>query len=109
MDWTVGIHPQVTKFIDKHLSPEDKVRVLDLFDRLKTYGVQLGRPYTRQIEGKLWELRPQHTRGVWRFLYIVAPERCFCIVVAMRKRARIDRKIKRTAWARLAYFDEGGE
>ena len=105
MDWTVGIHPQVTKFISKHLSPEDKVRVLDLFDRLKTYGIELGRPYTRQLEGKLWELRPQHTRGTWRFFYIVAPERHFFIVAAMPKRSRIDKKVKRTAWERLAYFE----
>jgi hypothetical protein len=28
-------------------------------------------------------------------------------VMAMRKRARIDRTVIRTAWARLAYFDEG--
>ncbi len=108
MNWTVGIHPQVMKFIDKHLSPEDKVRVLDLFDRLKTYGIELGWPYTRQIEGKLWELRPQHTRGTYRFLYIAAPGESFLVVMAMRKRARIDEKIKRTAWGRLAYFDEGG-
>jgi len=47
MNWTVSIHPQVIKFVNKHLSPEDRVRVLDLFDRLETYGTQLGRPYTR--------------------------------------------------------------
>ena len=104
--WTINIHPQVGKFIDKHLSPEDKVRVIDLFDRLKTYGTELGRPYTRQIEGKLWEARPQTTRGTWRFLYIVVPERRFCVVVGMRKRARIDAKVKRTAWGRLSYFEE---
>jgi len=48
------------------MSPEDKVRVLDLFDRLATYGTQLGWPYTRQIEGKLWELRPQTTLAACR-------------------------------------------
>jgi phage-related protein len=103
--WIVSIHPQVIKFIEKHLSPEDQVRVLDLFDRLETYATELGWPYTRQIEGKLWELRPQTTRGTWRFLYIIVPERRFCVVVAMRKRARIDAKVKKTAWGRLAYFD----
>ena len=105
MTWTVSIHPQVIKFVDKSLSPEDKVRVLDLFDRLATYGTQLGWPYTRQIDGKLWELRPQTTLGTWRFLYFVAPERRFLIVVAMRKRARIDTKVKQTAQGRLTYFD----
>jgi ribosome-binding protein aMBF1 (putative translation factor) len=41
MTWTVSIHPQVVKFIDKHLSAEDTVRVLDLFDRLETYGTEV--------------------------------------------------------------------
>lgn len=105
MGWKVSIHPQVIKFIDKHLSAEDKVRVLDLFDRLETYGTDLGWPYTRQIEGKLWELRPQSTRGTWRFLYVIVPERRFLIVVAMRK-ARIDESTKKMAWERSTYFDE---
>jgi len=105
MVWTVSLHPQVIKFIDKNLSPEDKVRVLDLFDRLASYGTQLGWPYTRQIEGKLWELRPQSTVGTWRFLYFVVPKRHFLIVVAMRKRSQIDAKVRQTAQSRLAYFD----
>ena len=103
--WTVTLHPQVVKFIDRHLAPEDRVRVLDLFARLETYGTVLGRPYTRQVEGKLWELRPQTTRGTWRFLYIIVPERRFCVVAAMRNRGRIDSRLKKTAWGRLAYFD----
>ncbi len=53
MTWTVEIHPKVIKFIDKHLAPEDRVRVDELFLRLETYGTDLGRPYTRQIEGTL--------------------------------------------------------
>ena len=108
MRWRVRIHPEVVKFIDKHLSPEDKVRILDLFDRLAKYGLQLGWPYTRQIEGKLWELRPQGTRGTYRFLYFTASGRQFLIVMAMRKRARISTEVKRTAQRRLDYFEEGG-
>ena len=103
--WTVVVHPQVIKFVDKHLSAEDRVRVLDLFERLESYGTDLGWPYTRQLEGKLWELRPQTTLGAWRFLYILVPDRRFCVVVALRKRERIDTKIKKVAWERLSYFD----
>jgi len=108
MTWTVEIHPKVIKFIDKHLAPEDRVRVDELFLRLETYGTDLGRPYTRQIEGTLWELRPQTARGSWRFLYFLVPRRQFLIVVAMRK-GRITRRIKQTAHSRLAYFVEETE
>lgn len=103
--WTIVLHPQVIKFVDKHLSAEDKVRVLDLFERLEVYGTELGWPYTRQVEGKLWELRPQTTRGSWRFLYILVPDRRFCVVVAMRKRDKIDTEIRKLAWDRLAGLD----
>jgi phage-related protein len=92
----------VIKFVDKHLSAEDKVRVLDLFGCLEVYGTDLGWPYTRQIEGKLWELRPQTTRGSWRFLYFLVPGRRFCVVVAMRKRGKIDTEVKKLARDRLS-------
>ena len=108
MAWTVDIHPDVMKFIGKYLSPDDKVLVLELFDRLEIHGTNLGRPYTRQIEGKLWELRPQTTQGTWRFLYIAAPEQRFFLVVGMRKRKRITEEMKRTAYNRLSFFEEGG-
>lgn len=105
MTWTVQIHPRVDKFIDKHLTPEDKVRVLALFDQLAVHGTNLKKPYTRQIERDLWELRPQTARGTWRFLYFYVPVRRFCIVVGMRK-GRITKEVKRTARGRLAYFEE---
>jgi hypothetical protein len=105
MTWTVQIHPKVEKFIEKHLSPEDKVRVLELFDRLETYGTELGRPYTRQIEADLWELRPQTARGTWRFLYFLVPGRRFLIVLGMRK-GRITKEIKQSARNRLANFEK---
>lgn len=103
--WNVILHSQVVKFLDKHLSAEDKVRVLDLFERLEVYGTGLGWPYTRQIEGKLWELRPQTTRGSWRFLYILVPDRRFCVVVAMRKRDKIDTDAIKLAWDRLSSLE----
>jgi hypothetical protein len=105
MTWAVRVHPKVVKFIDKHLDPGDKVRVLELLDRLVVHGTELGRPYTRHIEGELWELRPQTTRGTYRLLYCLGPKRRFLIVLGMRK-GRITRKIKRTARNRVAYFEE---
>ena len=105
MTWTVLVHPKVDKFIDKHLDPEDKVRVLELFDRLEVHGPKLGRPSTRHIENELWELRPQTTRGTYRLLYCLVPKRRFLIVLGMRK-GRITKKIKQTARNRVAYFEE---
>jgi phage-related protein len=105
MTWEVRVHPQVEKFIDKHLDPGDRVRVLELLDRPAMHGTKLGRPYTRRIERELWELRPQTTRGTYRLLYCLVPQRRFLIVHGMRKR-KITKKIKRTARNRVAYFEE---
>jgi hypothetical protein len=44
------------------------------------------------------------TQGTWRFLYFLVPDRKFCIVVALRKRNRIDARVKKVAWERLSYF-----
>ena len=106
MTWTVEIHPKVEKFIDKHLEPEDEIRVLTLFERLEDQGTGLGDPHTRQIEGKLWELRPKTARGSWPFLYVTMPGRLFCVVVGMPHRRRITQEVKRTAYNRSAYCEE---
>jgi len=44
------------------------------------------------------------TQGTWRFLYFLVPDRKFCIVVALRKRNRIDARVKKVTWERLSYF-----
>ena len=106
MTWTVEIHPRVEKFIDKHLESEDELRVLALCERLEDQGVKLGDPYTRQIEGKLWELRPKTARGSWRFLYVSMPGRLFCVVYGMPHRNQITSKVKRIAYKRSEYCEE---
>ncbi len=106
MIWTVEVHPKDVKFIQRKLAPDDQVSIQLLFEQLELHGTELNRPYTRQIERELWELRPQHTIGTWWFLYVLDSSRRFLIVVGMRK-GKITRKLKKTARQRVAYFEEG--
>ncbi len=106
MTWTVEIHPKVEKFIEKRLEPDDQVRVIALFERLEEKGVGLGWPYTRQIEGKLWELRPRTARGSWRFLYVSMSGRLLCVVYGMPHRSKITQDVKRIAYNRSAHCEE---
>jgi phage-related protein len=51
-------------------------------DLLEEFGVFLEEPYTRQLAGKLRELRP----GPWRITYFCDPKRRFVLLTNFRKR-----------------------
>lgn len=74
MDWFVeyyrdgkGKEP-VAEFIDA-LSKEARAKVFRTIKLLKDYGVLLKEPYTRQIKGKIRELRVTDRAGKIRVLY----------------------------------------
>ena len=57
------------------------IRVLDLVEE---YGIQLGQPYIKKIEGKIWELRP----GSERILYFIFTGRKFVLLNGFTKKTR---------------------
>ena len=74
MDWVVeyyrdskGKEP-VAEFIDA-LSNEARAKVFRTIKLLKNYGVLLKEPYTRQVKGKIRELRIKDRSGNIRVLY----------------------------------------
>jgi phage-related protein len=74
VDWVVeyyrdskGKEP-VAEFIDT-LSNEARAKVFRTIKLLKDYGVLLKEPYTRQIKGKIRELRVTDRAGKIRVLY----------------------------------------
>lgn len=66
------------------LGPAEQAMTLRWLDLLDSYGIQLQAPYVRQIEGKLWELRP----GPNRFFYFLHTGRRIIVLHAYRKRTR---------------------
>ncbi len=74
MKWTVEYYTDgagrepAAEFVDS-LPIEAQAKILRLLDLLADYGVLLKEPYTRQIRGKLRELRVTVRLGEVRILY----------------------------------------
>ena len=73
----------VTKFI-LTLSPKDRAKVFRSLELLEEFGVNLKLPHARQIQGKLWELRP----GSNRLLYFAHIDNQFVILHAFKKKTQ---------------------
>ena len=85
MDWTVeyyrdskGKEP-VAEFIDA-LSIESRAKVFRTIKLLKDYGVLLKEPYTRQVRGKIRELRIRDSAGAVRIFYFTFTGRRIILV-----------------------------
>ena len=65
------------------LNAKDKAKVNNLLRLLEEFGPNLGMPHARQIEGRLWELRPGDNR-LFYFLYI---DRKFVLLHGFRKQS----------------------
>lgn len=66
------------------MNPSEYGSVRHHLDLLEEFGVLLDEPYTRQLEGKLRELRP----GAWRITYFCDPKRRFILLTSFRKKGR---------------------
>ena len=93
MAWTVeyymdsrGREP-VADFIDS-LPTEVQAKVLRLMNLLADYGVLLKEPYTRQIRGKLRELRITAKSGEVRVFYFAFAEGRMVLLHGFVKKAR---------------------
>ncbi len=77
-------------------------------DLLEMYGIQLGAPAVKHLEGKVWELR---TRGQaeHRVLYVaVSGQRLIMLHAFMKKTQRTPRREIETAQRRLADCEQRG-
>jgi hypothetical protein len=96
MAWgTVELEPEVREWLEQ-LSGGLFVRAAFYVDLLAEQGAQLGEPYTRQLEGKLRELRFYLERDAVRITYWIAPGRRIILLTVFRKtRMREDREVDR--------------
>src|SRR5437899_7262489 len=93
MTWgTVELEPEVTRWL-QGLSDEDFGRAAFYVDLLEEKGVHLGEPYTRQLRGKLRELRFYiGTAGdAVRVSYYVATGRRIILLTVFKKQRRRER------------------
>ncbi|MGH3389721.1 MAG: type II toxin-antitoxin system RelE/ParE family toxin [Actinomadura sp.] len=96
MDWgEVELEPEVEKWIDS-LDADSQETVVFYIDLLAAKGALLGAPYTRQLHGKLRELRFHLEREAVRITYWIATGRRIILLTVFRKQrmresAEVDR------------------
>jgi hypothetical protein len=90
-DWgAVEVHPEVEAWFDT--LPADLFdRVARAIDLLAERGVHLGEPQTRQLRGKLRELRLHLGQEQVRITYFIASGRRIVLLTVFRKTARQER------------------
>lgn len=85
MIWgTVELEPEATRWLEG-LSDEDFGRAAFYVDLLEREGVHLGEPYTRQLRGKLRELRFFLGGQRIRMSYFIASGRRIILLTVFRK------------------------
>ena len=85
MDWTIEFYKDangkepVAEFLNS-LSIDARAKVVKIIDMLSDYGVLLKEPYTRQVKGKIRELRIKDIQGAIRILYFTYTGRRFILL-----------------------------
>ncbi|MFF4775512.1 type II toxin-antitoxin system RelE/ParE family toxin [Microtetraspora fusca] len=78
------LEPEVDDWFDS-LSQDDQETAVFYVDLLAERGVLLDEPYTRQLRGKLRELRFHLSREAVRITYWIAPDRRIILLTVFRK------------------------
>jgi|GEM_PF-71608 len=85
MNWKIEFYKDkegqepVIDFLDS-LFPPARAKAVKLFNMLVEYGVLLKEPYTKQIKGKIRELRIKDSQGAIRVLYFTYTGRRFVLL-----------------------------
>ncbi|WP_262281722.1 type II toxin-antitoxin system RelE/ParE family toxin [Micromonospora sp. MA102] len=105
MAWgSVELEPEVRSWLEE-LPAAEFARAAFYIDLLADRGPLLSEPHTRQLDGKLRELRFYLEHGAIRITYWMASERRIILLTVFRKtRMREDREVERArrALARCA-------
>ncbi|NPV89620.1 MAG: type II toxin-antitoxin system RelE/ParE family toxin [Firmicutes bacterium] len=70
------------------LTPKEQAKILREIDLLKEFGLALGLPYIKKMQGNynsLWELRIKHSSNDFRIFYFVFSGGKFILLHAIRK------------------------
>lgn len=100
MAWgTVELEEEVGLWLAT-LTTEQFAHVAFYVDLLAEYGAALNEPYTRQLDGKLRELRLYLESEATRITYWIAPGRRIVLLTVFKKtRMRESREVQRARWA----------
>lgn len=91
-DGSVELEPEVQDWL-QNLTPEDFATVETYIDLLADFGPLLDEPHTRQLSGKLRELRFRLSGRPWRMTYFLpGPTRRIVMLTVFAKTQRQERR-----------------
>jgi len=76
----------VQEFIDS-LDARSKARVARAIDLLERFGIALGMPYAKHVEGELWELRTRVGTSQYRIIYFLFTDKVFILLHGFAKKS----------------------
>ena len=89
------------------LPHKDMAKVLRDIDLLAEFGTDLRQPYTKHIDGPIWELRTKFSSNIYRIFYFVKNEsRLVLLHVFTKKTAKTPAAEIRIAKARFADYEK---
>lgn len=77
----------VAEFLDA-LPPKDLAKVLRDIDVLAEYAPNLREPYTKHIEGPIWELRSKFSSNIYRVFYFIWREDKLVLLHGFQKKSQ---------------------
>lgn len=108
MAWgTIEVEPEVEQWLDG-LTGDEFGQAEFYIDLLAEKGVGLDEPYTRQLRGKLRELRFYIGRDRYRISYYIATGRRIILLTVFRKSQRRERREVERAWRAMQRCVEEG-
>ena len=94
----------VQEFIDS-LDTRSKAKIARTLDLLEQFGIKLGMPYAKHVEGDLWELRTRVGSNQYRLIYFLFTGGVFILLHGlMKKSGQIPQQDLRTARDRRTEF-----
>lgn len=77
----------IKEWIDT-LGYEPKAELFRVFEMLQKYGTQLGLPFIRPLESKIYEVRVKDRSGIYRVLYFAHSDKTFVMLHGFQKKTQ---------------------
>ena len=88
MAWSVEILDEVLPELAEQ-SADIRAKFERIVELIEAFGLEhVHEPYTKHLEGSLWEMRMKDRKGIARAIYVTAHERRVVVVRVFRKKTQ---------------------
>jgi phage-related protein len=93
MQWNIQYYKNsnnnspIKEWLDE-LDNEPKAEIFRIFTLLQKYGIELGLPFARPLEQKIYEVRAKDKSGIYRVLYFAHKDKTFVMLHGFQKKTQ---------------------